>query len=87
MLAPSMDIPKGWTDQDRRNFVSIAKRRQSEHLLGYGVVAIGAQIFQDILTLEETKIRKAEVEAAAAAEAADSEPCMNPSTSLAILED
>jgi hypothetical protein len=75
-----MDIPKAWTNEDRKNFLAIAQRRQSEHLLGFGVVAVGAQIFRDILTFEQIKIRKAEAEATA-------ESCTHQSTSLAILED
>ena len=43
-----MDIPQEWSEHDRRNFVGIAQRRQFEHLLAYGVVAIGAQLFYTI---------------------------------------
>lgn len=51
-------VPNNWGKKERREFVAIAKRRQFEHLLSYGVVAIGAVIYVDITTAQIAQIAR-----------------------------
>jgi len=43
-----VQIPADWTDCDRRAYLKIALRRKDEHVAGYAVVSIGAQLFLNI---------------------------------------
>lgn len=68
-----MEIPQHWTDNDRREFLSIAQRRQFEHLLGYGVVAVGSQLFHiitskqvDLIDRDDEDAKRAESSSPAA---------------------
>ena len=55
-VVPRSKIPASWTDEDRRAYIRIGKRRKEEHVASYAVIAIGSQLFFDIshLKLPET---------------------------------
>jgi hypothetical protein len=42
---PEWVVPEKWTNSDRRLYLRIAKRKKSEHVLGYACIAVGAQLF------------------------------------------
>ena len=52
-------VPRHWTDVDRKLYISIGKRKKSEHVLAYAAVSIGAQLFHHITTLENDKQKRA----------------------------
>ena len=39
-------IPEHWTEDERRKFCAIGKRRKAEHALAYATISIGAQLFR-----------------------------------------
>lgn len=47
---PEWKVPEKWTKLDRRLYLRIAKRRKSEHALGYAVIAVGAQLYYKLQT-------------------------------------
>lgn len=42
---PTPVIPSSWTENDRRIYLKIAKRKKDEHVSAYTTVAIGCQMF------------------------------------------
>ena len=38
-------IPPSWTDNDRRLYLKIAKRKKDEHVSAYTTISIGCQLF------------------------------------------
>ena len=47
---PKWKVPEKWSRLDRRLYLRIAKRKKSEHALGYCVIAVGAQNFYKLQT-------------------------------------
>jgi hypothetical protein len=58
-MSTSVPVPDNWTDEQRRLYLKIGKRRKSEYCLSYCVISIGALLYY------QTTIAREEAEQAA----------------------
>jgi hypothetical protein len=61
-----------WNEQERDTYIVIGRRRKDEHALGYAVVSVGAQLFENIskfklALLRQAKNGKSEIDSTTAA--------------------
>ena len=57
VVSTSVPVPEDWTDDQKRLYLKIAKRRKSEHCLGYTVISLGALLYYQttLASKEEAK--------------------------------
>lgn len=54
--AATRRIPSTWTDQDRKLYIGIGKRKKSEHVAAYTTVAIGCQLFYGLAKKRDKRV-------------------------------
>ena len=62
VVSTSVPVPADWTDDQKRLYLKIAKRRKSEHCLAYTVISLGALLYYQttLASKEEAKEEESE---------------------------